>query len=187
MMDSFLKTEIVKAVISLIRENSCITMEEVAKRTGVSKGSLYNYFNNKEDLMQYVHTEMLKPIRDGMDTIVNSPKTPKEKLNEFMSTALGKDTHDDLCLYFGYLDTQRTVEEEEKEADTLMIEPLAMILNDGVRSGNFIQVDGLILSHMIFGILKGAWKLIALSEKEESDFEGFRQEVLKLVERLIIR
>lgn len=187
MMDSLLRPEIVKAVIDLIKENCCITMEEVAKRAGVSKGSLYNYFNNKEDLMQYVHTEMLCPIREGMAAIVTSPVSPKVKLCDFISQALTKDAHDDLCLYFRYLDTQRTVEEEEKEAEQLMIAPLAALLEEGIEAGEFIQSNSLIIAHMIFGILQGAWKTIQLTDKSESDFIKTKQEVLKLVERLIIR
>lgn len=187
MMDTLLRTEIVKVVIALIKDNCCITMEEVAKRAGVSKGSLYNYFNNKEDLMQYVHTEMLNPIKEGMASITNSEQSPKEKLYLFMSMALNKEAHEDLCLYFRYLDTQRTVEEEQKEVDMLMVAPLSQVLEEGIKAGDFVQSNSHIIAHMIFGMLQGAWKLVELSDKKESDFTEIKQDVLKLVERLVIR
>ncbi len=55
------------AVAVLIRDGlEATTMERVAEEAGVAKGSLYNYFENKTDLLEFVHERTIEPLRQGV-------------------------------------------------------------------------------------------------------------------------
>ena len=68
-VDNLVKDEIVKTVLTLIKNEQPVTMDEIARQSSVAKGTLYNYFKNKKALMQYVHQTVLAPIRDANKTI----------------------------------------------------------------------------------------------------------------------
>ncbi|MCP4723502.1 MAG: TetR/AcrR family transcriptional regulator [bacterium] len=60
-----------------------VTTREIAIKAGVSKGVLYDYFKNKEDLFyQTVSEHMSKMIALKIES-VDSDLTPREKLNRF--------------------------------------------------------------------------------------------------------
>jgi AcrR family transcriptional regulator len=49
-------------------------MKEIAKMAGVSKGSLYDYFENKEDLYLSVSTHAIAESRKNIDSIIDDKK-----------------------------------------------------------------------------------------------------------------
>lgn len=77
------KEEIIQAAVSFFAEKGYFStsMQEIAKDCGVSKGTLYNLFDSKEDLLiqvfDYSHEKMLENIK-----VVDfeSSLSPKEKL-----------------------------------------------------------------------------------------------------------
>lgn len=77
------KEEIIQAAVSFFAEKgySSTSMQEIAKDCGVSKGTLYNLFESKEDLLiqvfDYSHEKMLENI-NVVD--FESSLSPKEKL-----------------------------------------------------------------------------------------------------------
>lgn len=64
--------ELLAAALDLFVERgfAATRLEDVAKRAGVSKGTLYLYFNNKEDLFKAVVRESIIPSLDESDALV---------------------------------------------------------------------------------------------------------------------
>ena len=48
------------------------SMEDVAKRAGVAKGTLYLYFPSKDDLFKAVIREKMLPILGGIETVIDN-------------------------------------------------------------------------------------------------------------------
>ncbi|MGE4497457.1 MAG: TetR/AcrR family transcriptional regulator [Deferribacterales bacterium] len=183
-LDNLFRERIVGTVIELIRESGGITMEEVARRSGVSKGSLYNYFENKELLMEYVHAEMMQPITKGIDGIFRSGKRPSEMLLDLFEGMF--DVSDEVCLYFRFLDSHRTVEEDTKETHYLLLEPLSKIFEAGIKEGEFVDVDPYILANTFAGMVVGTFGSYGFRDADEADFLKAKEEMLKLIKKLII-
>ncbi len=64
--------EIVEAAISLFAERgfAATRLEEVAARAGISKGTIYLYFPNKEELFRAVVRQRLTPNLDAIEAMV---------------------------------------------------------------------------------------------------------------------
>ena len=57
MVASLMKDGIYKAAVEVVMEHGAdgLTMDRVAETAGVAKGSLYNYFQNKRELIEFIH------------------------------------------------------------------------------------------------------------------------------------
>lgn len=67
--------KILDAAASLFGERSpeAVTMEEVAQRAGVAKGTLYLYFPSKEDMVQRLLSSRLDALIEGVDAEASRP------------------------------------------------------------------------------------------------------------------
>jgi len=60
------------------------TVEQVAAKAGVSKGSIYNYFQSKQDLFEHVFTEFLAPDEAELDRMLAQPASATDKMLGFL-------------------------------------------------------------------------------------------------------
>jgi len=74
--------EILVAALELFTEKgfSATRMQDVAKQAGISKGTLYLYFENKEAIFRSVVQEMISPRLDEFEEMVKLYKGPSEEL-----------------------------------------------------------------------------------------------------------
>lgn len=80
------RAEILSAAAAVFDANgyAAATMDAVAARAGVAKGSLYNYFPSKYDLFTQVFTTSLGEDEEGVDALLAGPATATEKLTEYI-------------------------------------------------------------------------------------------------------
>lgn len=74
--------EIVSAALSLFVERgfSATKLDDVAKQAGVSKGTLYLYFESKEALFRAVVQELVLPEIERIEKVINSHQGSAEDL-----------------------------------------------------------------------------------------------------------
>lgn len=76
-------SEIIEAAFDLFAEKgfSATKMDEIARKAGISKGSLYNYFKSKEAIFEAVVTEDIIPIIDQVEeAVIVGQETPEETI-----------------------------------------------------------------------------------------------------------
>lgn len=62
---------------------------QIAKEAGVADGTIYIYFENKDDILISLFEEQMKDVLDNMARRISTVKHPVEKLKIFASTHLG--------------------------------------------------------------------------------------------------
>lgn len=74
--------ELLAAALTLFVERgfAATRLEDVAGKAGVSKGTLYLYFDNKEDLFKAVIRENLSPVLNDAQSMIDSYQGPTEQL-----------------------------------------------------------------------------------------------------------
>jgi len=79
---SAMKDGIYEAAIEVLGEHGIegLTMDRVAEVAGVAKGSLYNYFRNKEELIGFIFERTVEPAKRAVDQIIAEPIPAVEKL-----------------------------------------------------------------------------------------------------------
>ena len=82
------KQETLEVALRLLMERGYanLNMDELADEVGISKPTLYQYFNSKDELMAQVFVHMLEHIEDHFEE--TSEKTPIEQLEQFLRSML---------------------------------------------------------------------------------------------------
>jgi AcrR family transcriptional regulator len=185
LMDRLIKEDVVKAVLTLIKQDLPVTMDEVALQCGVAKGTLYNYFKNKKDLISYVHQNIILPIKKNAAQIFESPVSAREKIHTFVDRVFGFEK--EYPLYFKFIQSQRTASEALDERMTLTILPLVKICREGVAAGDFMEVDPYAMAGMIFGSVIGPMESMTYRETPVQDLDALKKDVLCLLDRVLLK
>ncbi|MCD8553857.1 TetR/AcrR family transcriptional regulator [Seleniivibrio sp.] len=183
-MDEMMKREIVTAVLSLIDKDAPITMEVVAKHSGVAKGTLYNYFANKEELFHYVHNEFIGPFTEEKRRIFKEDRDPMDNLCDFLDYTFK--SFDRVSKYFMFMQKYRTVEEDIIEKNEIIITPLANAIKKGIENGQIVDADPIVLAEMIWGTIIGTFRSVMCQGIENYDMEKKKEDVIRLLKRLLI-
>lgn len=82
--------EILEAALAVFVERgfAAARLEEVARRAGVSKGTLYLYFSSKEELLQALVQSAIVPELENVEALVAGHKGSRRDLLVLMVTAM---------------------------------------------------------------------------------------------------
>jgi len=82
------REELIKATYYEVAEKgySAVTLQDIAKRAGVSKGSTLYYFATKEDLFLGALEWMVEQVHERIHQAVETVETPTEKMKAVIST-----------------------------------------------------------------------------------------------------
>lgn len=185
MMNRLLKGQVVKKVQSMIQEGTPITMEKVAARCGVSKGTLYNYFKNKTDLLNYVHEAVIIPIKKQSCKIFENNITPMEKIYAFVDNVFN--FQKEYPLYFKFIQNQRSAADAVTERMDVIIIPLVNVCREGMLQGQFMDADPYVMAAMIFGTVVGPLESLSYREEPLQDLEKLKQEIVRFLDKRILK
>lgn len=76
------RSHILEATEALFKDRRIdeVTLDEVAERAGVGKGTIYLYFSDKNDLFLNMITESLERVRDNLEALASSSSGAEKKL-----------------------------------------------------------------------------------------------------------
>lgn|SRR5574341_573505 len=79
--------EIFRSLGLVLRERgvASLTMQEIARRLGITKGNLYYYFRDKQDLLYQCHLACMKLSLLALKESRRSPKGPAERLRAVLT------------------------------------------------------------------------------------------------------
>lgn len=167
-----------------------ITIAQVAKTAGIGKGTVYEYFENKEDIIfeiinihiENYHNEFLKSIKNVEST--------KEKVFHFFKFVLD-DSEENSKHFNGYkeylsivlADENSKMKEFNCSTNDFFKEQLRVFIKDGIQKGELKQ-EALDLSDGLLTYEKGL-ALLKMSQNDydvEADFNQFINAIFNLIE-----
>ena len=84
MMTESIRRDVCSAGIALLCEGGweAFTTENIAKRLNVSRGVLYNYFKDKNDILYAIARASIASLCDKLEEIAANGKSASERLSE---------------------------------------------------------------------------------------------------------
>jgi AcrR family transcriptional regulator len=179
LLNSMMQNAIHSAAVAVLTEHGIggMTMDRVAEKAEVAKGSLYKYFPNKAELMRFVHRRAIEPLVRVGQEIIDSDATAPHKLAALVRNWLEYlDKHRGLFSFFALDATVRGMLQREQESDhALGVKYLAIIIEQGIQDGLFRPLDAAWAAGCIFGAIRHMceqqlsksepWQTAAESEK----------------------
>lgn len=174
LLTTLMKDAIYDAVISVLAEHGVegMTMDRVAATANVAKGSLYNYFHSKQELLQFVLTKTVTPIHEAVDEILVSELPPAKKLEAILHAVCGYVAkHQGV---FNLLLKNETawvlVQPTDRTLRAVAIGQFATVFREGIEQGVFRPFDPVQLGEMLLGAMTEIWdRSLASNPSERMD------------------
>src|SRR6185295_14126856 len=124
--------------------------ERVAQEVGIAKGTVYLYYETKEQLLEAVKESSLEPLREKIEAILTGAGTPEKRLRTVPVRYLSYfDEHRDLfrILLFDRQAPARNARYRSSRYRRL-VEATAAVVSEGVHDGTFREVDAISVAAM---------------------------------------
>jgi AcrR family transcriptional regulator len=156
---AFRTREILAAARRLMdhRGMDALTMDEIAQTAGVAKGTLYLYFQSKDELIQALLSQVGKAMAQDLEAILNRPASSPEKLSQVVVLLLNY-VEKERALFPVYLrelvrskagrGTLSTLQELEERIVSL----ITQIFAEGIAKKQFIPADPRLLTFLLKGL-----------------------------------
>jgi AcrR family transcriptional regulator len=174
-LDEVVKEAIFEATVAVLSEHGVegMTMDRVATAAGVAKGSLYNYFRNKRDVLEFVYAKMIDPIFEDLVQTVATDRPAIEKLASHLRNLLEHwAKHAKVFKLLFEDDTaQGLLQSSQRSRREAGSQRLAEIFRQGIAEGVFRPESPLVLANMYFGLCRGVFdghpEVAAREQQEE--------------------
>ena len=123
-------------------------MEEVAVAAKIGKGTIYEYFESKQQLLQALHGYMLRQLKEYYTEKLNGIEEPPQIIAAFLSAALASFRRWERFFYVfcdvwaeaGRSEQQNLLRMQLRDAHQSSIADLTLVIEAGV-AGNFFNCD----------------------------------------------
>jgi AcrR family transcriptional regulator len=165
---SVMKDTIFDAADSVLERHGVggMTMDRVAATAGMTAGSLYNYFRNKDELLQCVYARLVEPFIQLLEEVAATDLTAPQKLEKIIHQGLERSFQQRCFIRLLAESEQESYVRREVRPRVLQI--LTRIFEQGVREGSFRPHNPVHTARMFKGCYVGLFDMQAEGASEEA-------------------
>ena len=138
-----------------------LTLERLAKEIGVARGTLYNYFKDRDAIVEFVEERTFTPVVEALEEISKSDLPPLQKLETFITQTFTKEFELGKVLIAvarAHRKGQRRLTGEEIQEEGRsgrFVLALQSIVQEGIDSGDFLNLQTELVADIILGAMRG--------------------------------
>ena len=145
MMTESIRRDVCSAGIALLCEGGweAFTTENIAKRLNVSRGVLYNYFKDKNDILYAIARASISELCDRLEEIASNGKPASERLSE-MALCIIRTFHKERKYHRAIMENVPPPKDSSHPVIVGYMRRQTIIegvIRDGIESGEFRDVD----------------------------------------------
>jgi len=154
-LDSMMREAVYEGAVAVLTEHGLngTTMDRVAAAAGMAKGSLYNHFRSKQELLEFVHDRAIAPMQEALDGIVKRRLPAAEKLA--VISRLWREYLVKHHAVFEFFTSDHVAKGlltgSEQTARSSGIKQIAAIIERGIEEGAFRPLDATAAAEMFVG------------------------------------
>lgn len=182
------KEEILRSAAAVFAEKGYhgTTMEEVAARLLMTKGSMYYYFKNKDDLLYHCHKMIMNLSINTMKEIIDSHLTAIEKLEKAIKAHINLATSEKSMFMVMHKPSQHFTDDylsDILESRHDYAQYFDKIILEGIDKKEFQQVDVKMTRMIILGALNWTqeWYDPKGEKSAEEISEAFANYLIKML------
>jgi len=174
---AMMKDTIFEAASSLLEQHGSggLTMDRVATKVGLATGSLYNYFQGKDDLLRFFYARLVEPSFLAIQKVADSDLPASQKLEPILRVVMESAvSHKGLIRLLAGIDSNSEV---RKDIRPRMLRILMTIFKQGIEDGSFRPHNPMHTSRMFLGCLTELFELQAGGASNE-EVQGFAETLI---------
>jgi TetR/AcrR family transcriptional regulator, multidrug resistance operon repressor len=168
---AMMKDTIFEAASSVLEQHgvSGLTMDRLATTVGVATGSLYNYFQDKDELLRFFYSRLVEPFLRAIDEIAGAELPAQRKLEKILRTAWEYAIkHKGLIRFLAGADQ---VTQIRKDIRPRFLAILTAIFQQGIEEGSFRPHNPAHTGRMFHGCLSELFELQAAGASNQDVHE----------------
>jgi len=169
------KQDILKAARGVFAQKGlhAATLDEIAGKSEFAKGTIYGYFQNKEDLFACMLEEEMLKFEQCVIQVINMPLSPVAKVEKLVKTML--------LVFDQNVDYLRLLNAERPGVSTLHVgkkmmkyfktltDAVSELIKEGIKKGFFAAVDSRRTAVALFNLVHGSAMSSLLNKKKIND------------------
>jgi AcrR family transcriptional regulator len=173
---AFRTQEILAATRRLMERGGvdALTMDEIAQAAGVAKGTIYLYFQSKDELIQALLSEVGEAIAKNLEALLARPDSPREKLKQVVILLLNFVEQESLLFPVYLRELVRSKSGRETRSPLLqdleerIVGQLNQLFAEGIAQGQFIPASPRLLSFLLKGLVRAVGYYQMTGEQENA-------------------
>ncbi len=171
LLNTMMKESIFEATTEVLSEHGIegTTMNRVAEAASLSKSSLYDYFQNKEELLRFVSDRIIGPFLKMIQELVQAALPAPQKLENILRYAL-----DDSSKYKVVMRLLAQADQNQQLKRSVrprILEAITAIFEQGIEEGSFQPYHPAHTARMFMGCLSELFELQMSSTSDEAATE----------------
>jgi AcrR family transcriptional regulator len=165
-LEALMKDDVHRHAMEIIKTEGLggLTMERIAVAVGVSRGTLYNYFADKEAVISFVKERTFDPVLRAIEEVAVSDLDPGLKLAkiaDWIFTAVYNDSALIIALSPTKHDSKNRESELERRNQGMRV--IEDIIRDGIETGTFRKLSPVVVTEVFIGSIFGMIESMSLS------------------------
>lgn len=156
--DSIMRDAIYDGVMEVLGEHGLAgaTMDRIAATVGVAKGSLYNHFRGKDDLLEFVHDRTIRPLLESTEQIAATDLAAADKIEAMIRNwqRYVGEHRATFQIFANYGNVEGGLKRAMAESEAAAIELIAGLITEGIASGEFRPVKAHFVAEMLLVAVK---------------------------------
>jgi AcrR family transcriptional regulator len=146
------------------------TLEDLTKKFGTSKPSIYYYFKSKNEILSELHSIAFSQLSAGSKKILSSSDTIREKVRKILknhATVTANNVEITKIFFQEQAEIPKRLRDNIRNKRKEYTDEIIELYREGMREGSFKEMDPRIASYLIIGSCN--WISKWYSKKEEFD------------------
>ena len=152
-----------------LRGLEAVTMDEIAAAAGVAKGTIYLYFRGKDNLIQTLVAQAGENILMGLETILATALSPKDKLQQVVAMLLDHLERERVLFPIYLRDIMRGGRGGRlQELEEKFLSQLTQLFAEGIAQGQFIPADPRLFTFLVRGLVRAVGHYQMAERREDA-------------------
>lgn len=156
-LDAMMREEVYRVAVEILTGEGMggLTMDRISKEIGVSRGTLYNYFDDRDAVINFVEDETIAPTLEALENL-SQGEGPAERKLEAMAAeilhALGQNRAL-VCVLATreHIEASRQMNQAKHRGHALSI--LRKVIEQGIQTNQLRSLDAAIVAELFFGAI----------------------------------
>jgi len=166
-----------------------LTISKITKTAGISKGSFYDYFENKEDLVFEVLSHLMQEYNKDLNSKIKQEISTKDKIKSLTAFFYNDEYSElrDIYKQFAAISLMKkndAITKFQQKNHIFYKEWIDSLIKDGIKNNQLIP-EALKLTEGLFAAIKGFYVSYTVMNKEDKlkkEIENYLETIFNLIE-----